>query len=78
MDVSLANAALVPVVLALTQIIKKLGVPSKWAPVVSIALGLVVVWLTNGQNPAILAGLLVGLSASGLWSGSKSVAVSTN
>lgn len=77
MEISLANAALIPVVLALVQVAKKLGIPSKWAPVVSIVLGFITVYLTNGHNSEILAGLLVGLSASGIWSGSKSMIASS-
>ena len=73
MELSATFASLVPIVLALTEGIKRLGISTKWAPVVSIILGLVGVWTLNGQEVDILSGVIVGLTASGLWSSSKSI-----
>lgn len=64
----------VPIVLGLVQGFKGLGLPSKFAFLVSIALGIGLVALTGATLPAtVIGGLLVGLSASGLYSGVKSV-----
>lgn len=73
MEIEGAYALLVPLVLAVTEIIKRAGVPKKFAPIVSIVLGIVFVWLSNHQDVEWLAGIVIGLSASGLWSGAKSV-----
>ena len=72
MDISLLGASLVPVALALTEAIKRLGVASKWSPVVSIIFGLGLVWFVSPEFN-VLDGVIVGLSASGLWSSTKSV-----
>lgn len=70
MDFTLA----VPIVLALVEVAKRSGLSSKWAPALSVALGLLMlgVWGTEGdvlQN--LLEGLVAGLSASGVYSGVK-------
>lgn len=62
----------VPVILGVVSVLKGVGLPSKWAPLVSLVLGLGVAFLVGGTLLTIvLAGLTVGLSASGLYSGSK-------
>lgn len=69
--------ALIPVVLGLVELLKRLGLPSKWAPVASLALGLVAgfFYMAPGKPAeAILDGIAVGLGAVGLWSGSRSTA----
>ncbi len=60
-------------VLALVQVLKKAGLPSRFAPVASIVLGLGAVFAVDHQSIAWIPGIIVGLSASGLWSGSKSI-----
>lgn len=69
------QALMIPLVLAFTEMIKRFGVPKKFLPFVSIILGIGVSFLfakgfsmENG-----LQGLLIGLSASGLWSGGKAI-----
>ena len=69
--------AAIPVALGLVQVAKTLKVPSKFAPLVSIAIGIILMlfvpdlaWQAIGMQ-----GLIVGLAASGLWSGGKAVAV---
>ena len=67
----------VPAILALVEIVKRLKIPyvseSDYAPAVSLAIGVGLSVLFGGvsvQN--LVQGLLLGLSASGLWSGTKS------
>lgn len=68
------HLALVPIVIGLVEAIKKVGLPDRWAPIVSIALGLGGAWLIGGTALAIvLSGLVIGLSASGLYSGTSAV-----
>jgi len=58
----------VPVVVALVQIAKGLGLTTRYAPLLSLVLG-VGILLALGEP--WLAGIIVGLSASGLYSGGK-------
>ena len=76
------NAAAVPIVLALVQLFKMLD-PSgqkiaKFAPFLALGVGILVAFLTVGNelpmHEKILAGVLYGLSASGLYSATKATA----
>lgn len=78
-DLALSQEAmfLIPLVIALVEIIKQLGVPSRFAPLVSIALGVGGAFLLPGAletvQMTVLSGLVIALTASGLYSGSKAV-----
>lgn len=73
MDISLQFLALVPVVLGVVQVGKIAGLSSRWAPVLSLVLGVGAVSLLDSWTAAnVVQGVIVGLSASGLWSGVKS------
>lgn len=69
--------ALVPVVIGLVEAVKFASMPSKFAPLVSLALGvlgaLVVPHVGMTAGMAAIGGLVVGLSASGLYAGTKAV-----
>lgn len=70
---ALAIAA-IPIDLGLVQIGKNIGLTSNWAPVASIAIGVGLVALTGATWQADLAqGIIVGLAASGLYSGGKQI-----
>ena len=77
-NVSIGAVAVVPIILALIQAFKMIGLPSKYAPIASIGLGIVVGFIfrhdTQDLSQTILAGVLYGLSASGLFSGIKTTA----
>lgn len=65
-------ATAIPVILGLVEVFKKI-VPSKFAPLISVVLGMGVVVLFAGGRFDIqiaLVGIMTGLSASGLYSGS--------
>lgn len=69
MDITLA----IPVIVGVVAAMKEVGLPSRWAPLSAIALGLVLYYFFS---PAFMwenmfEGLIAGLSASGLWSGVK-------
>lgn len=70
MDITAIQATLVPVVLAIVQLIKGVGLPTKWAPLLAVVLGFTGVWMTLGHMD-ILTGITVGLASAGLWSGAK-------
>lgn len=64
------------VVMGISEGAKKMGVNPKFIPVVNLALGIVggCVYLSpSNLKEGILAGIIVGLSASGLYSGVKNV-----
>jgi len=63
---------------ALTQVAKQVGLPTRFAPVVNLIFGLLVVVLINGAFDAglngyetVLGGLFAGLSAGGAWDAVK-------
>lgn len=69
-----ANLALVPVVIGVTQVFKGF-VAERFAPIVSLVLGVAASFVFPAVTVAqtVLAGIVVGLSASGLYSGTKTV-----
>jgi len=71
-----AGIALIPLVIGLAEVIKKIGLNSKFIPLVNLILGLIagIIFLNPGDIKAgIIQGLFIGLSASGLYSGVKNV-----
>lgn len=69
------DIALVPLIMALVQLVKLVGLKAKYSPFVAILLGIVfgVFYLSSELKEGILIGLVLGLSASGLYSGSKNL-----
>lgn len=72
------DASLVAVVVAFVQMAKGMGVPVKYAPLLAVILG---VGFMAGRNTAydfetVFNGMIVGLAASGLYSGAKAVSQS--
>lgn len=66
--------SVIPLIVALVQVAKTLGLASKWSPVLSILLGVGLLALVADTLPVmIIGGILAGLSASGLYSGTKAV-----
>ena len=63
----------VPIIIGVVQAIKNVGLSSKWAPLLSVALGLVFFffWGDLGTGENLFTGLIAGLSAAGLYSGVK-------
>ena len=73
MEVSTQFVILVPIVLGVVQVIKKTGLSTRWSPLVSLVLGVLGAFLISQgfSTGAILEGIVAGLSAAGLWSGTK-------
>ncbi|MFO1445286.1 transposase [Bacillus sp. Bva_UNVM-123] len=71
------TAVIIAVVLALTELVKRLEwIPVKYAPVVSLVLGLLAgLFYVDVQTlqEKIMFGLMIGLSASGLFDQSKMI-----
>jgi hypothetical protein len=78
-----AIAALGPITVALTQGAKRSGLPSRFAVIAALVLGVADAWLcawaawfalsTGRPGETTLVGVLSGLAAAGLWSGGKAV-----
>lgn len=78
-SITIGAAATVPIIVALTQIVKMTGkIQDKYAPFVSIGFGILISFLlahdSRDYSANVLAGILFGLAASGLYSGIRSSA----
>jgi uncharacterized membrane protein YGL010W len=69
------NVAIIPLLIGLIELFKLAGLPVKYAPFVSVVLGLLfgIFYLTSDLKEGIVIGLMVGLSATGLYSGTKNI-----
>lgn len=67
--------ALIAVVVGITQVIKPFVSDQRWYPIISLVLGVAASFLVPQVSVAttILAGLVMGLSASGAYSATKTV-----
>lgn len=68
------DVAIVPLIMGVTELFKIVGLPNKFAALLSAVLGVVIglVYVAPENPPkAILVGLSMGLAASGLYSGTK-------
>lgn len=75
------------VIVALVEGAKRLGLPARWAPLLAVALGLacgvlahvaVVAPSAAGWLDAASGGIVLGLTAAGLYSGAKAVVAAEN
>ncbi len=66
---------LVPVIVGLVAVAKEIGLPSRFASLVSLVFAVGITFLFTGQvsGVSVLIGIVTGLAASGLYSGTKSV-----
>lgn len=70
------DALLIGVIIGLVELLKALGIPKKTEPVASLIFGLIggVFYLfPHDIKAGILMGIIMGLSASGLYSGAKNI-----
>lgn len=71
--------ALVPVIIGLSELLKRFGLPTRFIPLAAMAMGLFFsyFYLAPGEpKKAILFGVVLGLSAIGLFSGAKNTIIS--
>lgn len=74
MELSTLQLGLIPVIVGVVEVVKSVGLSAKYASLVSLALGIVTVGVMDSFTAtSIIAGLVVGLSASGLYSGTRAV-----
>ncbi len=68
------DIAIVPVIIALVELMKRVGLPARIAPVAALILGVIggIIYVSPGDlAQGVFVGLTMGLAASGLWSGAK-------
>ena len=71
-----AGIAIVPLIIGLSEVIKRIGFNQKFIPVVNLILGLAAgIFFLNPEDlkAGIIQGIFIGLSASGLYSGTKNI-----
>ena len=74
MEISIYDVALIPVVSGLVELFKQTGLPQKYWALVSLVIGIIIgIIYIDPLKKGILIGMMVGLSASGLYSGTKSI-----
>ena len=75
MNIEIYDVALIPATMGLVEVAKSAGLPSKFAPIVSLAIGTCLGVATSLENigKGIIVGIAIGLSASGLYSGTKAL-----
>lgn len=74
--------ATIPAILALVTLAKRVGLPSRWAIVLAVVLGVALnvadyLWASSGAYQAAVQGLILGLSAAGLYDVAKTASPST-
>lgn len=63
---------IIPVLVGVVEVVKKAGLDTRYVPALSLLLGAAVSVALEGITvPAVLQGLMYGLSACGLYSGTK-------
>lgn len=69
------DVAILPIIMGIVEVFKRIGLPSKYSPLIAVALGIVIsiFYLNLTIKEEILIGVILGLSASGLYSGSKNL-----
>lgn len=70
------DVVLIPLIIGLVELLKFFNIPKQFIPVASIVLGLTlgIVYVYPGNLKAgVLVGLMIGLSASGMYSGGKAM-----
>ena len=69
-----AGVAFIPVIVGIVEVLKKIGITEKLAPLISLILGVIfgILYASEGNyKQGVLLGIYFGLSASGLYSGVK-------
>ncbi|MGE8203663.1 hypothetical protein ACQKP0_03800 [Heyndrickxia sp. NPDC080065] len=74
------DVAIIPLIMGIVELFKRAGLPNKYSPFVAVILGLLFgfFYIADNVKEGIIVGLMFGLSASGLYSGSKNLTKSND
>lgn len=69
------DVAIIPIILGIVELFKRGGLPAKYSPFIGVIFGLLfgIFYLSGDVKEGIVVGLMLGLSASGLYSGTKNI-----
>jgi uncharacterized membrane protein YGL010W len=69
------DVAIIPLILGIVELFKRAGIPKKYSPFIAVILGLLfgIFYMATNIKEGIIVGLMLGLSASGLYSGTKNM-----
>ena len=68
----LTGGGLVALVIGLTEVAKQLGVSTRYVPILAICISVGLAFaISGGSVDTIIPAVIAGLTASGLWSGTK-------
>lgn len=69
-----AGITIIPLLIGILEVIKKLGINKKYIPIISLLLGIgtgILLFADGDLKAGIIKGIYIGLSAVGLYSGGK-------
>lgn len=71
----LYSVAIIPLIIGIVEMFKRAGLPAKYSPFIAVAIGisLGVFFIASNIKEGIIIGAMYGLSASGLYSGTKNM-----
>ncbi|HQL36868.1 MAG TPA: hypothetical protein PLG67_09790 [Bacillota bacterium] len=78
---NISETLVVPIIVSLTQLAKELGMPKKFCALAAVVIGVIIgVFFLEPQciKTGVFKGIVYGLSASGLYSGTKNTIEQVN
>ena len=78
---NISETLVVPIIVSLTQLAKELGLPKKFCALAAVVIGVIIgVFFIEPQciKTGVFKGIVYGLSASGLYSGTKNTIEQVN
>ena len=75
MDILIGGFSAISIIMGLTEVVKRIGLPIRFVPIFSVFTGGIAVGLLNGfTSQNVITGIVLGLASCGLWSASKTIA----
>ena len=66
-EIVIYGMALVPIIMGLIELLKRVGIPKRYTPLFAVLIGIA----PDDPKKAVLLGIVLGLSSIGLYSGTK-------